>query len=150
MTFATGKSILLLTGPNLDHLGTRDPNVYGSTTLAELEADVRAIVERGGFGFVHVQSAAESEIVAAIHQARSDSAAIIINGGAFTHYAWGIHDALQMFVGPIIELHITQVTSREPWRHTSIIAPAATALIAGLGPWGYEVAAEAAVRLASS
>jgi 3-dehydroquinate dehydratase-2 len=144
------KSILLLTGPNLDHLGTRDPTLYGSTTLADLESQARAVVEKDGFVLEHVQSARESVIVSAIHGGRGRCAAIIINGGAFTHYSWAIHDALQMFDGPIVELHITQVASREPWRHTSVIAPAATALIAGLGPWGYEVAAMAAVRLASS
>lgn len=142
--------ILLLTGPNLDQLGTRDPKLYGSTTLDELEQRARATVQKSGFQLEHVQSASQAELVKVIHEARNRCAAIIINGGAFTHYAWAIYDALLMFDGPIVELHITQVASREPWRHTSVIAPAATALIAGLGPWGYEVAAEAAVRLTSS
>jgi 3-dehydroquinate dehydratase-2 len=144
------KIILLLTGPNLDQLGTREPKLYGSTTLADLEANTRAVVEKSGFALEHLQSASEAAFVEKIHGARGRCAAIIINGGAFTHYAWSIHDALLLFDGPIVELHITQVTSREPWRHTSVIAPAATALIAGLGPWGYEVAAEAAVKLVSS
>jgi 3-dehydroquinate dehydratase-2 len=144
------KIVLLLTGPNLDQLGTRDPTVYGTTTLEDLEQQARAVVQKSGYVLEHVQSAAEADIVAAIHRARNRCAAIVINGGAFTHYSWAIGDALFMFDGPIVELHITQVVAREPWRHTSVIAPAATALIAGLGPWGYEVAAEAAVRLASS
>ena len=82
----------------------------------------------------------------AIHAARGRCAAIIINAGAFTHYAWSIHDALATFAGPIIEVHISNPNAREPWRHTSVVAPVATGSIVGLGMHGYELAVEAVAR----
>ena len=86
------------------------------------------------------------ELVDAIHEARGSAAAIIINPGAFTHYAWAIHDALAAFDGPIIEVHISNPNAREPWRHTSVVAPVATGSITGLGMHGYELAVQAVVR----
>ena len=87
----------------------------------------------------------------AIHAARRDAAAIIINPGAFTHYAWSLHDALAAFHGPIVEVHISNPNAREPWRHTSVVSPVATGTIAGFGMKGYELAVEAvAARLAAS
>lgn len=145
----SAQTLLLLNGPNLDQLGTRNPAIYGSATLDDLVQNARDVASKHHFSLEHLQSAVESELVAAVHGARGRCKAIVINGGAFTHYSWAIHDALQMFDGPIVELHISQVASREPWRHTSVIAPVATALIAGLGGWGYEVAIEAAIRLSA-
>jgi 3-dehydroquinate dehydratase-2 len=92
------------------------------------------------------QSNHEGELIEAIHGARGRVAAIIINPGAFTHYAWAVHDALAAFDGPIIEVHISNPNAREPWRHTSVVAPVAKGSIAGLGTHGYELAVEAVCR----
>lgn len=140
-------SILLLHGPNLNLLGQREPEVYGSATLDDY---VTACADRAaelGFTLEHFQSNHEGAIVDAIHGARGRCAAIVINAGAFTHYAWSIHDALATFAGPIIEVHISQPNAREPWRHTSVVAPVASGSIAGFGLLGYLLALDAAARL---
>lgn len=140
-------TIYLLHGPNLNLLGEREPAVYGSATLADYEAAVGEVVEAGGHRLTAVQSNHEGELVEAIHRARHDGAAIIINPGAFTHYAWSLHDALAAFNGPVIEVHISNPNAREAWRHTSVVAPVATGSIIGLGLRGYRLAAAAVVDL---
>jgi 3-dehydroquinate dehydratase II len=142
----TEKIILLLTGPNLDLLGQRDPKFYGSNTLDDYESKSRATAERFGFSLEHLQSAVEAELVTAIHRARNRCAAIVINAGAFTHYAWAIADALELFTGPVIEVHVSNPNARQPWRHTSVVSPVASGIVAGLGIMGYELAIEAAAR----
>jgi 3-dehydroquinate dehydratase-2 len=140
-------TVLLLSGPNLDLLGAREPDVYGTATLADhVEAATKVAAERG-LTLDHLQSNAEHELVDAIHAARGRCAAIIVNPGAFTHYAWALHDALAAFDGPVVELHLSNPRSREPWRHTSVVAPVATATISGLGGHGYVLAVEAVARL---
>ena len=139
-------TILLLHGPNLNLLGQREPEIYGTTTLADhVEATRKAAAEHG-FDVEDLQSNHEGDLVDAIHAARNRCAAIIINSGAFTHYSWAIHDALATFDGPIIEVHISNPNAREPWRHTSVVAPVATGTIVGLGMHGYELAIEAVAR----
>ncbi len=143
--------VLLLSGPNLNLLGEREPDVYGSATLADHVATATAAAERAGLDLEHVQSNHEGELVDAIHGARHRCAAIVVNAGALTHYAWSLHDALAAFDGPIVELHLSNPNAREGWRHTSVIAPVATAVVAGLGGLGYRVAIEAvAARLADA
>jgi 3-dehydroquinate dehydratase-2 len=137
--------VLLLSGPNLNLLGRREPAVYGTTTLDDHVKAARAAAEDGGFELEHLQSNHEGELIDAIHAGRGRCAAIVINPGAFTHYAWGIHDALAAFEGPVVEVHISNPNARESWRHTSVVSPVATATIAGLGGHGY-VLAMAAVR----
>lgn len=140
-------NLLVLHGPNLNLLGEREPDVYGSATLADhVDAATKAAAEHG-LTLEHLQSNAEHELVDAIHAARGRCAAIIVNPGAFTHYAWAIHDALAAFDGPVVELHLSNPNAREPWRHTSVVAPVATATIAGLGGHGYVLAVEAVARL---
>jgi 3-dehydroquinate dehydratase-2 len=140
-------TVLLLSGPNLNLLGEREPDVYGSATLADhVEAATKAAAEHG-LTLEHLQANAEHELIEAIHAARGRCAAIVVNPGAFTHYAWAIHDALAAFDGPVIELHLSNPHAREPWRHTSVVAPVATATIAGLGGHGYVLAVEAVARL---
>ncbi len=139
-------TIALLHGPNLNLLGQREPHIYGSASLADYEAAVAVAAERHGHTVAAFQTNHEGELVDAIHRARHDAAAIIINPGAFTHYAWSLHDALAAFNGPIIEVHISNPNAREPWRHTSVVAPAATGSIMGLGMQGYELAVEAIAR----
>lgn len=138
---------LLLNGPNLAMLGTREPEKYGSATLADLVELARAAADEVGIALDHFQTDSESDMVKAIHGAVGGVDAIVINPGAFTHYAWAIHDALAMFAGPVIELHMTNTAARESWRHMSVVTPVADALIAGLGAEGYPLAVRAAARL---
>jgi 3-dehydroquinate dehydratase-2 len=139
--------VLLVNGPNLDLLGTREPEVYGTVTLADhVDATRRAAADLG-LDVEHVQSNHEGGVVEALHGARGRCAAVIINPGAFTHYAWAIHDALAAFDGPVVEVHLSNPQAREPWRHTSVVAPVATATIAGLGGHGYLLAVRAVAHL---
>lgn len=140
-------SILLIHGPNLNLLGEREPEVYGRSTLQDYVEVVRAEARSKGFDVEDMQSNADSEIIAAIHSARGKHSAIIINAGALTHYAWSIHDALATFTGPIIEVHISQPNAREPWRHTSVVAPVASGSVAGFGMLGYRLAVAAVADL---
>ncbi len=135
--------VLLLSGPNLQLLGEREPEIYGRATLSDHVAAAEAAAATLSLRLEHLQSDSESELVAAIHEARGRCAAIIINAAAFTHYAWAIHDALAAFAGPVIELHLSNPLHREAWRHTSVVAPVATATIAGLGGAGYPLAVQA-------
>lgn len=141
-------TILLLSGPNLNLLGLREPEVYGSATLDDHVVTATRAAEAAGFALEHVQSNHEGDLVDAIQGARGRAAAIVINPGAFTHYAWSIHDALAAFDGPIVELHLSNPQAREAWRHTSVVAPVATGSITGLGGHGYRLAVEAATILA--
>jgi 3-dehydroquinate dehydratase-2 len=134
------KSVLLLHGPNLQLLGSREPEIYGTATLLDHVATVRTAVEKLGWVLADVQSNSEADLVAAIHDARLNHAAIIINPGAFTHYSWAIHDALSAYSGPIVEVHLSQPLRRESWRHVSVVAPLAIGTIAGFGAAGYELA----------
>lgn len=141
--------IALLHGPNLNLLGEREPQIYGNATLDDYVAAVTAAAAEHGHTVEAFQTNHEGALVDAIHAARTQVAAIIINPGAFTHYAWAIHDALAAFDGPIIEVHISNPNAREPWRHTSVVAPVATGSIIGLGMHGYVLAVHAiAARLA--
>lgn len=139
--------ILLLSGPNLNLLGEREPLIYGPDTLAEHVATARKAADEAGFDLDDLQSNHEGDLIDAIHGARDRCAAIVINGAAFTHYAWGIHDALASFEGPVIELHLSNPDSREPWRRTSVISPVATGVISGFGGLGYRMAIDAAAVL---
>ncbi|MFM8857379.1 MAG: type II 3-dehydroquinate dehydratase [Actinomycetota bacterium] len=140
-------SIMLIHGPNLNLLGEREPEVYGRATLEDYVDRVKSHASTVGLSVEAVQSNAEGDIVEAIHRARREHQAIIINAGALTHYAWSLHDALAAFSGPVIEVHISQPNAREPWRHTSVVAPAASGSIAGFGILGYELAVSAVASL---
>jgi 3-dehydroquinate dehydratase-2 len=140
-------TILLLSGPNLNLLGQREPEVYGTATLDDHVKRASEAAATQGLTLEHLQSNHEGELVEAIHAARGRCAAIIINAGAFTHYAWAIHDALSAFDGVVVELHISNPNSREPWRHTSVVAPVADGGIVGFGGDGYPLAVEAVARL---
>ena len=139
--------VLLLNGPNLNLLGDREPHIYGTATLEDHVATARKAAEPAGLTLEHFQSNHEGDLVDRIHAARGRVAAIVINAGAFTHYAWSLHDALASFDGPIVELHLSNPVARESWRHTSVVAPVATGSIAGFGGDGYRMAIEAVARL---
>ncbi len=139
----TSPIVLLLSGANLNLLGEREPDIYGTASLADHVAASTEVAESRGLFLEHLQSNAEADLIDAIHSARGRCAAIIINPGAFTHYAWAIHDALAAFSGPIVELHISNPATREEWRHTSVVSPVATGTIAGFGGNGYRLAVAA-------
>ena len=128
-------------------LGEREPETYGDETLEEHVEAAKNKAAESGFIIEHFQSNHEGEIVDSIHAARNRCSGIIINPGAFTHYAWSIHDALSSFEGPVIELHISNPASREPWRHTSVVAPVSSGTIAGFGAKGYQMAIDAIVGM---
>jgi 3-dehydroquinate dehydratase-2 len=136
-------TILLLSGPNLDLLGEREPEVYGTTTLEELVAGAREAAAKRGYEVEHVQSNHEGVLIDTIHDARGRCAAIVFNPGAFTHYAYALADALAAFDGIVVELHLSNPHAREEWRHTSVVAPVATGTIAGFGAAGYRLAIDA-------
>jgi 3-dehydroquinate dehydratase-2 len=140
-------TILLISGPNLNLLGSREPEVYGTDTLEALVGDARAVAEAHGHTLEHVQSNHEGDIVDAVHGARGRCGAIVVNPGAFTHYSYAIADALATFDGPKIELHISNPSAREDWRRTSVVAPVVTGTVAGFGRHGYRLALEATVAL---
>jgi 3-dehydroquinate dehydratase-2 len=143
----SGALVLILSGPNLNLLGEREPEVYGTTTLGDHIAAAAEAAAAHGLVIEHVQSNHEGELVDAVQGARSRAAAIIINPGALTHYAWSLHDALAAFDGPIVEVHLSNPNAREAWRHTSVIAPVATGSIMGLGGAGYSLAIDALARM---
>jgi 3-dehydroquinate dehydratase-2 len=139
--------VLLLSGPNLNLLGDREPDVYGTATLDDHVSVASEAAARLGLAVEHLQSNHEGDLVDAIHAARGRAAAIVINAGAFTHYAWSLHDALAAFDGPVIELHLSNPSRREAWRATSVIAPVATGVMAGFGGAGYRLAMDAVAGL---
>jgi 3-dehydroquinate dehydratase-2 len=141
------RRVLLLSGPNLDLLGRRQPEIYGRETL---EGHVQAATEAGrslGLAVEHVQTNDEARLIEAVHGASGQFDALVVNAGALTHTSWSLHDALAAFEGVVVELHLTNPAAREPFRHTSVVAPVADGLIAGFGGLGYELALEAVGRL---
>ena len=141
-------SILLLHGPNLNLLGTREPEVYGHATLADHVATVVAAASTHGISVEHLQTNTEGEMVNAIHGANGTSDAIVINAGAFTHYSWAVHDALKSFPGNVVEVHLSNPGAREQFRHVSVLSPVVNGTISGFGGLGYALAVEALVELA--
>lgn len=139
--------VLLLSGPNLNLLGERQPEIYGTATLDDLVAAAEEEAAEHDLEIEHLQANAEGALVDAVHGARGRCAGIIVNAGAITHYGWSLHDALAAFEGPIIELHLSNPSAREEFRHLSVVAPVATAVIAGLGAAGYALAVSAMADL---
>ena len=132
--------ILLLNGPNLNMLGKRDPQVYGDITLNNVEAACKKIAKQNGLELEAKQTNYEGQLVELIHTAKETSDAIIINPGAYSHTSIAIFDALEMFHGPIIEVHISNIHKRESFRHFSYISQRADSVIVGCGVQGYELA----------
>jgi 3-dehydroquinate dehydratase-2 len=135
------KPIYVINGPNLNRLGKREPEIYGTTTLVQIEAMCREAAGQRPLRFV--QSNIEGEIVNFIHQAIDEGGGIVINPAGYSFTSVPILDALKMFPGPIVELHISNIHRREAIYHNSLVSKAATAVIAGLGPRGYVVAVRA-------
>ena len=141
----TSKPIYILNGPNLNRLGTREPEIYGRTTLAEVEVMCRQAA--GDHPVVFKQSNREYEIIDWVHEAIDRGSGIVINPAAFTFTSMAIMDALKMFPGPLIELHISNIHRREQIYHKSYVSPVATAVIAGLGTNGYPVPVKAVIDM---
>ncbi len=146
----TARRLLLLNGPNLNLLGTRQPEVYGSTTLAQIEARVSEVAAELDLSVRAVQSNHEGELVDAIQAAREDCAGIVINPAAYSHTSVAIADALRSVGLPVAEVHLSNIHAREPFRHHSYVSAVAEMVVAGAGPLGYEMAVRyLADRLAS-
>lgn len=140
----SAKKIFIVNGPNLDMLGKREPEIYGTLTLAQIKDATVSAAKKYGYEAEFVQSNGEGEIVDILHRAYADAAAVIINAGAYTHYSYAIADAVKMLCCPVIELHLSNVFAREEFRHGSVISPYATAVICGAGAYGYTLAIECA------
>ena len=141
------KKLYILNGPNLNLLGTREPEKYGNTSLENVKSLCNEKCISNELDLHFFQSNFEGEIIEEIHKANNNACGIIINAGALTHTSIGILDALSMFDGPKIEIHITNVYAREDFRHKSFISPVATGIIAGLGVNSYILAIEAIKEL---
>lgn len=139
--------ILLLSGPNLDQLGTRSPEIYGTLTLAEHVTRFTTLAKAAGYSVRHLQSNFEGDLIEAVRDARERSAAIVLNAGALTHSSWALADALGTFQGVKVEVHLSNPAAREPFRHRSTIATVVNGTIAGFGALSYDLAFEAARRL---
>ena len=136
-------AILVLNGPNLNLLGTRQPEIYGHATLADVEAMCTAHGEALGQHVTCRQSNHEGALVDAIHAARGTFDGIVLNAGAYTHTSIALHDAIAGTQMPVVELHLSNIHAREPFRHKSMIAPVAVGMICGFGPAGYTLALDA-------
>jgi 3-dehydroquinate dehydratase II len=138
-------SVLLLNGPNLNLLGEREPGVYGSQTLASIEARIVELGVELGVDVRCAQSNSEGELVGLVHGARHGQG-LIINPGAYAHYSYAIRDAIAAISVPCIEIHLSNVHAREEFRHTSVISPVVDGFICGCGAFGYELALRAVVN----
>ena len=134
--------VLVLNGPNLNLLGTRRPDVYGTTTLAALDANCRSWGSDLGLTVECLQSNHEGTLVDALHAARGRCAGVVLNAGAYTHYAYSLHDAVEAIEIPVVEVHISDVYKRESWRRHSVLEPVCVASIVGHGVDGYREALE--------
>jgi len=138
--------ILLLSGPNLDQLGTRSPEIYGTITLGEHVARFSGLAHSAGFSVRHLQSNFEGDLIEAIRDARETCVAVVLNAGALTHSSWALADALATFDGFKVEVHLSNPAAREPFRHVSTLAGVVSGSIAGFGALSYDLAFEAVCR----
>jgi len=139
--------ILVLHGPNLNLLGTREPDIYGRATLAEIDSDLAARAIEGGHSLESFQSNAEHELIGRVQRTRTDGTAfILINPAALTHTSIALRDALAAVGVPFIEVHLSNVHAREPFRHHSYFSDLAVGVVCGLGPLGYSLALAAAMQ----
>jgi 3-dehydroquinate dehydratase II len=140
---ASGRTlILVLNGPNLNLLGRREPGIYGTTTLEEIDLELQTMAGRRSATVISYQSNYEGALIDHIHRDGWSASGIIINPGALTHYSIGLRDALAAVPAPAVEVHLSNIAAREPFRNHSVIAPVARGTIAGLGPRGYLLALE--------
>jgi 3-dehydroquinate dehydratase-2 len=148
-------TLLILNGPNLNLLGTREPAVYGATTLADVEAMCREAGKRLGFEIDFRQSNHEGVLIDAVHEAgrgfqAGTHAGVVFNAGAYTHTSVALHDAIKGVDVPVVEVHISNVHAREPFRHHSWLSPVAAGIVVGFGVDGYVLAIEGLARRAAA
>lgn len=137
------KRIAVANGPNLNVLGTREPEIYGKMTMTEIENLVRSRAEQLGAAFIWYQSNHEGQLIDWLQQNARDATGLVINPGALSHYSYALYDCLRALDIPVVEVHLSNLYSRpEPFRHLSVTAPAARGVISGLGPLGYVLAVE--------
>jgi 3-dehydroquinate dehydratase-2 len=141
-------TIYCLNGPNLNLLGEREPAIYGTATLADVEKLAQSVADKAGAKVVFRQTNHEGELVEWVQEARKQAKAVVINAGGYTHTSVALHDALKVLTIPVVEVHLSNPGNREDFRHRSLVSPAASGIIAGFGPLGYRLAIEAAVALA--
>ncbi len=138
--------LLLLHGPNLQLLGSREPSIYGTATLADHVQRATATAQRLGYEVDSEQSDDLATLIGIVQTAGTKYAGIVLNAAAFTHFAWSLHDALKSVGLPVVEVHLSNPAAREPWRHESVIAPVAVGTIAGFGGESYVLGIEALTR----
>ena len=141
------KPVFILNGPNLNLLGMREPDIYGTETLADVDARCRARAKSLDLDVETRQSNSEAELIGWIHEAHSAASAIVINAAGYTHTSVALRDALKLAGVPVIEVHLSNIYKREPFRHRSHVSPVAHGVICGFGAHGYELALEALAEL---
>jgi 3-dehydroquinate dehydratase-2 len=139
--------VYVLNGPNLNRLGTREPDIYGSTTFAELAADCVATAAELGLTATVLQTNDESELIGWLHQAQDEGAAVVLNPAAFTHYSYALRDACAMLTSPLVEVHLSNPAAREEFRHISVISAVASGTIAGFGVDSYRLGLRAVAAM---
>ncbi len=139
------REILLLNGPNLNLLGTREPDVYGADTLDDIVSDLVEQASEKGFTLRHIQSNVEGELVDALHAARGDVAGVVFNPGAYTHTSIALRDAISAVGLPVVETHLSNVHAREEFRHTSMLSAVCLGVIGGFGRDSYRLALDALI-----
>ncbi|MHB1595875.1 MAG: type II 3-dehydroquinate dehydratase [Streptosporangiaceae bacterium] len=142
------RTVLVLNGPNLGRLGSREPDVYGTQTLADLERDCAATAAELGLAVDFRQTDDEAQLLAWVHEAADRRLPIVLNPAAFTHYSYALHDALAMRTAPLVEVHLSNPAAREAFRHTSVVASVADGTVAGFGVLSYQLALRAVAALA--
>lgn len=143
---AENPTIWVLNGPNLNMLGTREPEIYGGETLDDVKAQCIATAEAAGYAVDFRQTNEEGELVDWIQQARTSAVGLALNAGAYTHTSVAVHDALRLLDIPVVEVHLSNIFARETFRHHSYISPAATGVICGFGGYGYSLAIQALAK----
>ena len=139
------KKYLIIHGPNLNLLGTREPEIYGTTSLSDINSRLLEFADKNGIELEIIQSNSEGDIIDALHQAMDKTSGVVINPGAYTHYSLAIYDAVTACGLPVVEVHLSNIYSREEFRRHSVIAPACLGQITGLGWYGYILALEALI-----
>ena len=139
--------VYVLNGPNLGRLGTREPDVYGRMTFAELSDDIVRTAEGLGLTATVLQTDSEAELIGWLHRAQDEQSAVVLNPAAFTHYSYAVRDACAMVTTPLIEVHLSNPAAREEFRHTSVVSAVAKGTLAGFGADSYRLALRAVATL---